>query len=59
MFLKLVNMLEEIKKLRNKKLDLEVRLLGWLKGPKKVLDDSRSYRRRSPPISQKSSYFGK
>jgi len=39
-FLKLADMLEEMKKLRNEKLDLEVRLLGRLKElKKKALDD--------------------
>ena len=38
-FLKSADMLEEMKKLRNEKLNLEVRLLGQLKELKKALDD--------------------
>ena len=39
MFLKSADMLEEVKNLRNKKLDMEVWLLGRLKKLKKALDD--------------------
>ena len=39
MFLKSADMLEEVKNLRNKKLDMEVRLPGRLKKLKKALDD--------------------
>ena len=38
-FLKSADMLEEMKKLRNGKLELELRLLGWLEELKKALDD--------------------
>ena len=38
-FLKSSNMLEEMKKMRNDKLDLEVRLLGQLEELKKALDN--------------------
>jgi len=38
-FLKSADMLEEMKKLRNGKLELDLRLLGWLEELKKALND--------------------
>ena len=37
--MKSIDMLKEMKKLRNEKIDLEVRLLGRLEELKKALDD--------------------